>query len=115
MKTEDEQKLLRIYVTEQDQWKGVPLYEAIVNEARALGMSGATAIRGFLGFGRGACIHTTKLLELSYDLPVVIEIVDTEEKVKMLLPKLDEMIEEGLVTTQIVHTIRHRGATSKQA
>ena len=113
MKLEGEQKLLRIFVLEQAKWKGLPLYEAIVNEARNLHMAGATTIRGFLGFGRGAHIHTTKLLELSYDLPVLVEIVDTDEKIKMFLPKLDEMIGEGLVTIEKVHVIMYRAAGAK--
>ncbi|MDD5657643.1 MAG: DUF190 domain-containing protein [Elusimicrobia bacterium] len=108
MKLEGEQKLLRIFVLEQDKWKGKPLYEAIVDEARALGLAGATTIRGCLGFGRGHHIHTAKLLELSYDLPVLIEIVDTEEKVKTLIPKLDEMVQEGLVTLEAVHVLMYR-------
>jgi len=112
-KLEGEQKLLRIFVLEQAKWKGLPLYEAIVKEARTLGMAGATTIRGFLGFGRGAHIHTTKLLELSYDLPILIEIVDTEEKIKTLIPKLDEMVEEGLVTMEPVHVIMYRAGGAK--
>lgn len=114
MRLEGEQKLLRIFIGEQDKWRGVPLYEAIVAEARALGMAGATVTRGFVGFGCKAHIHTAKLLELSYDLPIVIEIVDTEERVRMLLPKLDAMVKEGLVTMEKVHVITYRGEGAKQ-
>jgi PII-like signaling protein len=112
-KLEGEQKLLRIFVLEQAKWKGLPLYEAIVKEARALGLAGATTIKGCLGFGRGAHIHTAKLLELSYDMPMLVEIVDTEEKIKTLLPKLDEMIGEGLVTMEPVHVIMYRANGAK--
>ena len=112
-KLEGEQKLLRIFVLEQAKWKGLPLYEAIVNEARTLGMAGATTIKGCLGFGRGAHIHTAKLLELSYDLPMLVEIVDTEDKIKTFLPRLDEMIDEGLVTIEPVHVIMYRAAGAK--
>jgi len=112
-KLEGEQKLLRIFVLEQAKWKGLPLYEAIVKEARTLGMAGATATKGCLGFGRGAHIHTAKLLELSYDLPMLVEIVDTEDKIKTILPKLDEMIDDGLVTIEPVHVIMYRAGSAK--
>lgn len=108
MKLEGEQKLLRIFIGEQDKWKHVPLYEAIVDEARGLGMAGATVIRGFLGFGCSAHIHTAKLLELSMDLPIIIEIVDTEERIGRLLPRLDEMVKDGLITLEKVHVILYR-------
>lgn len=108
MKLEGEQKLLRVFVGEQDKWEGVPLDQAIVNEARKLGMAGSTVIRGYLGFGAKAHIHTAKLLELSYDLPVIVEIVDTEERITKLLPKLDQMVKEGLVTLEKVHVIIYR-------
>ena len=108
MKLEGEQKLLRVFIGEQDRWKGVPLYEAIVNEARALGMAGATVVKGALGFGCKAHIHTAKLLELSHDMPMVVEIVDTEQNIKRLLPKLEDMVSEGLVTLEKVHVILYR-------
>ncbi|MBI5630709.1 MAG: DUF190 domain-containing protein [Elusimicrobia bacterium] len=113
MKLEGEQKLLRVFIGEQDKWNHAPLYEAIVNEARRLGMAGATVIKGFQGFGCKAHLHTAKLLELSYDLPIVIEIVDAEERIKKLLPKLDEMISEGLVTVEKVHVCLYRADGSK--
>ncbi len=115
MKLEGEQKLLRIFILEQDKWNGLPLYEAIIQQARSLGIAGATTLRGFLGFGRGAHIHTTKLLELSYDLPVLIEIVDTEDKIKTLIPKLNEMIQEGLVTIETVHVLMYRANPAKNS
>lgn len=108
MKLEGDQKLLRVFVGEQDKWNGVPLHEAIVSEARAMRLAGATVLKGFMGFGRKAHIHTAKLLELSEDLPVVIEIVDTEENIKAFLPKIDGMIRDGLVTMEKVHVITYR-------
>lgn len=120
MKLEGEQKLLRVFIGEQDKWHGVPLYEAIVNEARSLGMAGATVLKGCLGFGAKAHLHTAKLLYLSEDLPIVVEIVDREERIKKLLPKLDEMVTEGLVTLEKVHVVIYRangakGRTQKRA
>lgn len=108
MKLEGEQKLLRIFIGERDKWEGAPLHEAIVNEARSLRMAGATVLRGFMGFGAKAHVHTAKLLDLSEDLPVVVEIVDTEENVRKLLPRLDAMIQEGLVTLEKVHVLMYR-------
>lgn len=113
MKLEGEQKLLRIFIGELDKWNGRPLYEAIIEETRALRMAGATAIRGFVGFGAKAHIHTAKLLELSFDLPVIVEIVDTEANINKLLPKLDEMVKEGLVTLEKVHVIIYRGDSGR--
>jgi hypothetical protein len=113
MKLEGEQKLLRVFIGEQDKWGGRPLYEAIVEEARALRMAGATVIKGFVGFGCKAHIHTAKLLELSYDQPIVVEIVDTEANIGALLPKLDEMVKEGLVTLEKAHVIIYRADGSR--
>lgn len=108
MKLEGEQKLLRVFIGEQDRWEGAPLYEAIVAEARALGMAGATVLKGAMGFGCKAHVHTAKLLELSYDMPMVVEIVDTERNIKKLLPSLATMVREGLVTLEKVHVIMYR-------
>ncbi|MDE2039959.1 MAG: DUF190 domain-containing protein [Elusimicrobia bacterium] len=108
MRLEGEQKLVRIFIGEQDKWGRLPLYEAIVNEARSLGMAGATVVRGFLGFGCKAHVHTAKLLELSMDLPIIVEIVDAEDRVARLLPKLDQMVTEGLVTVETVHVHIYR-------
>jgi PII-like signaling protein len=113
MKLEGEQKLLRIFIGEQDKWKGAPLYQAIVDEARALGLAGGTVIRGFMGYGCKAHVHTAKLLELSYDLPIIVEIVDSEAKISKLLPKLNDMVTEGLVTMEKVHVILYRADASK--
>src|SRR2546429_8571989 len=98
MKIPEQGKLLRIFVGESDRWHHQPLYEAIVLKARELGLAGATVLRGPMGFGANSHLHTTKILRLSADLPMVIEIVDSEEKINLLLPNLDEMIQEGLVT-----------------
>jgi PII-like signaling protein len=114
MKLEGEQKLVRVFIGEQDHWNGVPLYQAIVDEARALGLAGATVFRGFMGYGCKAHVHTAKLLELSYDLPLAVEIVDTEANVKKLLPKLSEMVTEGLVTMETVHVILYRADKNKK-
>ena len=108
MNVPSEGTLLRIFVGEADQWHGRPLYESIVLAARREGLAGATAIKGFLGFGQKSHLHTTKLLRLSEDLPIVIEIVDRREKIDAFLPQLDGMITEGLVTLETVHVVMYR-------
>ena len=109
MKLEGEGKLLRIFIGESDTWHGKPLYEAIVQVARSEGLAGATVLRGVEGFGADSRLHTSRILRLSEDLPVVIEIVDTAEKVESVLPKLDEMVGEGMLTIERVHVIAYRG------
>ncbi len=108
MKIPADGKLLRIFIGEQDRWKSQPLYEAIVHLAKKEGMAGATAIKGFMGFGCKSHMHTTKLLRLSEDLPIIIEIVDSEEKINRFLPQLDEMVKEGLMTLEKVNVIMYR-------
>lgn len=108
MKLEGDAQLLRIFIGENDKWQGRPLYEAIVNKARELHMAGATVLRGPMGFGAHSRLHTVKVLRLSEDLPFVIEIVDTQEKIEAFLPYMDEMVQEGLVTLEKVHVIRYR-------
>lgn len=108
MKVRSDAYLLRIFLGESDRAEGKPLYEVIVKEARRRGLAGTTVVRGFLGFGARSLIHTTKVLRLSEDLPVVIEIVDSEEKINEFIPDLDEMITEGLVTLEKVHVIAYR-------
>lgn len=109
MKIPDEDgKLLRIFIGEQDKWHGQPLYEAIVHLAKKEGMAGATVIKGFIGFGAKSHIHTAKLLRLSEDLPIVIEMVDSEEKINKFLPHLEEMVKEGLITLEKAHVIMYR-------
>ena len=108
MKIAVDGQLLRIFIGESDQWQGKPLYEAIILKARAMGLAGATMIRGLMGFGANSRIHTAKILRLSEDLPVIIEIVDNAEKIEQLLPVLDEMVQEGLVTLEKVRVIQYR-------
>ena len=108
MKLPDEAFLLRILIGESDKLHGRPLAEVIVEEARRRGLAGATAIRGYLGFGASSRIHTSKVLRLSEDLPIVIEIVDREDRINDFLPDLDQMITEGLVTLEKVRVIAYR-------
>jgi uncharacterized protein len=95
-----EGQLLRIFIGEADHWEGRPLYEAIVLEARARGLAGATVIKGFMGFGAHSRIHTAKLLVLSQDLPIIVEIVDTRERIEAFLPDLGKMVGDGLITLE---------------
>ncbi len=115
MKLEGEAQLLRIFVGESDKWHGTPLYEAIVLKARELHLAGATVLRGSMGFGRHSRLHTVKVLRLSEDLPIVVELVDTEEKIRTLLPHIDQMVTEGLVTLEKVHVIQYRAETPNAA
>jgi PII-like signaling protein len=100
--------LLRIFVGESDRHRHQPLYEAIVLKAREMQMAGATVLRGPMGFGKSSHLHTAKILRLSMDLPIVIEIVDSEEKVKAFLPVLDEMMRGGLVTLEKTKVMRYQ-------
>lgn len=108
MKLEGEGKLLRIFIGESDRWHGKPLYEAVVLAAREHGLAGATVLRGPMGFGANSMIHTAKILRLSEDLPMIVEIVDAENKIHDFLPVLDEMVEEGMITLETVHVLRYR-------
>lgn len=108
MKMPSEGTLLRVFVGEADKWQGKPLYEEIVLLAKKNGMAGATAIKGCMGFGCKSHMHTAKILRLSEDLPIVIEIVDSEEKIHAFLPRLDEMVKEGLVTLEKVNVVMYR-------
>jgi PII-like signaling protein len=108
MKIPTDGKLLRIFIGEADRWHGRPLYEAIVDEARQRGLAGATVWKGFMGFGAHSRLHTAKILRLSEDLPVLIEIVDAEDKVAAFLPRLDEMVTEGLVTLERAQIVMYR-------
>jgi uncharacterized protein len=103
-----EATLLRIFIGETDRWKHQPLYEAIVLKARELHLAGATVLRGPMGFGKSSRLHTAKILRLSFDLPMVIEIVDAEDKIQGFLPLLDEMMKGGLVTLEKVRVIDYR-------
>jgi PII-like signaling protein len=113
LKIPEQGKLLRIFIGESDRWHHQPLYEAIVLKARELGLAGATVLRGPMGFGANSRLHTAKILRLSMDLPMVIEIVDTEEKVQLLLPHLEEMVLEGLVTLEEVQVLKYRANQEK--
>jgi PII-like signaling protein len=100
--------LLRIFIGESDRHDGHPLHEAIVLKARALHLAGATVLRGAMGFGASSRLHTAKILRLSTDLPLIIEIVDSEEKINAFLPVLDGMMGGGLVTVEKVRVIHYR-------
>ena len=114
MKLPAEAELLRIYIGEADKYEGKPLYEAIVHLARQIGMAGATVLRGLMGFGADSRMHTAKILRLSEDLPIIIEIVDRTDRIEALLPKLDQMIKEGLVTIETIRVIAYRYNSDQQ-
>ncbi|SRR5713226_6160397 len=105
-----EQVMVRIFFGESDKWKHKPLEIALIERLRAEGFAGATAFRGSAGFGANSVIHTTHLLELSSDLPIVVEVVDTEEHIERLMPILDEMLDDGLVTMEKVRVVRYSAA-----
>ena len=108
MKLPEEGMLLRIFIGESDQYKDKALYEQIVIKAREFNLAGATVTRGIMGFGADSRMHSAKLLRLSEDLPVVIELVDTEENLNKLLPFLDETVQEGLITLEKARVIKYR-------
>lgn len=99
--------LLRVFIGESDRWHGRPLYEALLMEARERGLAGVTVTRGIMGFGAHSRLHTAKILRLSEDLPIVIEMVDVEERIREFLPLCDEMIQEGLVTLEGVEILKY--------
>lgn len=101
--------LVRIYIGEADHHGGKPLYQAIVELLRARGLAGATVLHGIEGFGANARLHTTRLLRLSEDLPLLIEVVDQEDRVRAILPELDQMIGDGLITLEKVEVLAYRG------
>ncbi len=107
MKIEGDAKRVRIYIGESDQWHGQPLFNAIVLRCREMGLAGATVLRGIEGYGANSRIHTAHILRLSEDLPVVVEIVDVAERIEKLLPILDEMVTEGLITIDDVHVVKY--------
>jgi len=109
-KFEGERTLMRIHIGESDKWHGKPLYEAIVEMLRKDGFSGVTVLRVVAGYG-GSCIyHTDKILRLSQDLPIILEIVETAERIEQILPRLDGMVEGGLITLEKVRVILYRAA-----
>lgn len=111
MKIEGEGKLLRIFIGESDTWHGKPLYQAIVERVREEGLAGATVIRGIEGFGADSHVHTARILRLSEDLPVLIEIVDKDDRIDRIIPILDEMVTEGLLTLEKVQIIAYRSSS----
>jgi PII-like signaling protein len=114
MKLDGTGLLARIYIGESDTWHGRPLYEAIVHMLRERGLAGATVLRGIEGFGAKQHLHTTRILSLSQDLPILIEIVDQEDRLRAVLPELDAMVADGLITLERVEVIAYR-AKSNQA
>lgn len=111
MKITGSAKMVRIYVGESDKWHGQPLYMAILLKAREMGLAGATVLRGIAGFGAHSRIHTANILRLSEDLPVVIEIVDSQEKIQNFMPVLDEMVREGLIALFDVAVVKYSANT----
>jgi PII-like signaling protein len=109
-KFEGERTLMRIHIGESDKWHGKPLYEAIVEMLRKERFSGATVLRGVGGFGGSSVYHTDKLLRLSQDLPVVLEVIETEDRIEQILPRLDAMVDGGLITLEKVRVILYRAA-----
>ena len=109
-KFEGERTLMRIHIGESDKWHGKPLHEVIVAMLRKEGFSGATVLRGVAGYGGSSIYHTDKLLRLSQDLPLIIEVVEYAERIEKILPRLDEMIDGGLITLEKVRVILYRAA-----
>ena len=109
-KFEGERTLMRIHIGESDKWHGKPLYEAIVEMLRKEGFPGVTVLRGVAGYGGSSVYHTDKILRLSQDLPIVLEIVEATERIEQILPRLDTMVDGGLITLEKVRVILYRGA-----
>jgi PII-like signaling protein len=107
-KFEGERTLMRIHIGESDKWHGKPLHEVIVTMLRKEGFSGATVLRGVSGFGGSSVYHTDKLLRLSQDLPIVVEVIETQERIDQILPRMDEIVEGGLITLEKVRVILYR-------
>jgi len=111
-KFEGERTLMRIHIGESDKWHGKPLHEAIVALLRKEGFSGATVLRGVSGYGSSSVYHTDKLLRLSQDLPIILEVIETLERIEQILPRLDEMVDGGLITLEKVRVILYRPGRS---
>jgi len=109
-----DQVLVRVFIGESDRWKHQPLETALIERLRREGFAGATVFRGIAGFGARSVLHTTHLLALSHDLPVLIEIVESEEHVQRLLPILEEMVGEGLVTMEKVRVVKYAAGTARK-
>jgi len=112
MKTPQTGTLLRIFIGSSDEWHGKPLFEALVLRAREMHIAGASVLRGVIGYGKHSRIHAAHLESLSTDLPIVVEIVDTEETIRAFLPIVDEMVDEGLVTMEKVNVIKYAAPTT---
>src|SRR6188472_1531945 len=108
MRTESQAHLLRIFVNESDRWEGRAVYETIIRTAREQGLAGATALRAMEGFGAGGRIHSVKVLHLSEDVPIVVEIIDTPERIAAFIPTLDKIVAEGIVTVEKIHMLTYR-------
>jgi PII-like signaling protein len=108
-------QLVRVFIGESDTWHGEPLYRAIVTKAHELGLAGATVLHGTMGFGANTRVHTSRLLDLSTDLPIVVEVVDSAEKIAMLLPFLDETVAEGMITVEGVRVLKYRRGEATKA
>jgi uncharacterized protein len=108
-----EAELIRIFIGESDRHAGRPLFEVIVEAARKKGLAGATVVRGVMGFGAASRIHTSKILRLSEDLPMVIEIVDSTEKIESFLPELQELVKDGLITTEKMRVLAYRSGAKQ--
>jgi len=111
VKIEGQGLLARIYIGESDTWHGRPMYEAIVRLLRDRGLAGATVIRGIEGFGAKQHLHTTRILSLSTDLPILIEVVDQEDRIRSILPEIDAIVGDGLITLEKVEVIAYRAST----
>jgi PII-like signaling protein len=115
MKIPEDGCLLRIFIGEADRWHGKPAHEAIVLKAKETGLAGATVLRGVIGFGAHSRLHTYKILRLSEDLPIVIEIIDAQEKIDAFLPQIDDIVQEGLITMESVRVIKYRAGNPPSA
>ena len=117
MKIEGEAQRIRVYIGESDHWHGKPLFAAIVERCRQEGLAGATVLRGIEGYGAHTRIHTARILRLAEDLPVVVDIIDRAERIERLLPILDEMVSEGLITVENIRIVKyvHGTASSEEA
>jgi uncharacterized protein len=109
-KFEGERTLMRIHIGESDKWHSKPLHDAIVELLRREGFSGATVLRGVAGYGGSSVYHTDKLLRMSQDLPIIVEVIESTERIETILPRLDEMVEGGLITLEKVRVILYRAA-----
>ena len=115
MQIPNEAALLRIFIGESDRWEHRPLYEAIVLKAREAGLAGATVLRGPMGFGKSSLLHSANILRLSLDLPVVVEIVDAEEKIAEFVRAIERMVNGGLLTVEKVRVVTYSGKTASSA